>query len=207
MYYFVCLKESKRIASAGMGLSSMGEDLRVVKTKRAIEGAMEKLLTARSFEDITVQAILDEALVNRKTFYSHYRDKYDLVRVMADSFLADIDALVEERKSLGARPQGPFVTANALYERLLEKRDLALALWNVRCEGLDFQGELRHAVEDAYLSYFGVEGEGDAHFQAALGSAMLVAMLRFKLEAGEPFTIENTHRELSMLTRRMLGDE
>ncbi|MBQ9002649.1 MAG: TetR family transcriptional regulator, partial [Eggerthellaceae bacterium] len=145
----------------------MGEDLRVVKTKRAIESAMEKLLTARPFEAITVQAILDEALVNRKTFYSHYRDKYDLMRKMADSFLADIAALVEERKSLGMRVQGPFAAANALYERLLDKRDLALALWNVRCEGLDFQGELRHMVEDAYLSYFGAEGEGDPRFQAA----------------------------------------
>ena len=47
----------------------MGEDLRVVKTKRAVEGAMEKLLAERPFDAITVQAILDEALVNRKTFY------------------------------------------------------------------------------------------------------------------------------------------
>jgi len=184
----------------------MGEDLRVVKTKRAIESAMEKLLTARPFEAITVQAILNEALVNRKTFYSHYRDKYDLMRKMADSFLADIAALVEERKSLGMRVQGPFAAANALYERLLDKRDLALALWNVRCEGLDFQGELRHMVEDAYLSYFGAKGEGDPRFQAALGSAMLVAMLHYKLKAGVQFTVEDTHRELSVLMRHMLGD-
>ena len=92
----------------------MGEDLRVVKTKRAVEGAMEKLLAERPFDAITVQAILDEALVNRKTFYSHYRDKYDLVRKMADGFFADIAALVEARKRYDVVPDSPFGAMDAL---------------------------------------------------------------------------------------------
>jgi len=183
----------------------MGEDLRVVKTKRAVEGAMEKLLRERPFDAITVQAVLDEALVNRKTFYSHYRDKYDLVRKMADGFFADIRSLVEARKRYGEVPDGPFGAMDALYGSLLAKRGLALALWDVKCEGLDFSGELASIAEGAYLSYFGDAGSGDPALQAKLASAMVVAMLRYKLEAGEPFTVADIHNELDVLHRRALG--
>ncbi|MDO4890342.1 MAG: TetR family transcriptional regulator [Coriobacteriaceae bacterium] len=184
----------------------MGEDLRVVKTRRAIEGAMERLLAERPFDTITVQAILDEALVNRKTFYSHYRDKYDLVRKMADGFMEDIRALVEARKAVGKIPQGPFGGIDALYEQLLQKRGLALALWDVKTEGLDFSGELGTIVEASYLEYFGAEGAGDPALQAKLVSAMVVAMLRYKLEAGEPFTTADVHRELDVMHRYALGE-
>lgn len=185
----------------------MGEDLRVVKTKRTIEGAMERLLSERPFDAITVQAILDEALVNRKTFYAHYRDKYDLVRKMADGFMEDIRALVEARKEVGVTPQAPLGGIDALYEQLLRKRNLALALWDVKTEGLDFSGELAAIVEMAYLAYFGSEGAGDPALQAKLASAMVVALLRYKLEAGEPFTTADIHREFDILHRYALGGE
>lgn len=183
----------------------MGEDLRVVKTKRAVEGAMEKLLAERPFDAITVQAILDEALVNRKTFYSHYRDKYDLVRKMADGFFADIAALVEARKHYDVVPDSPFGAMDALYGSLLAKRRLALALWDVKCEGLDFSGELASIVEGAYLSHFGKAGAGDPVLQAKLASAMVVAMLHYRLEAGEPFTAADIHAELDVLHRQVSG--
>jgi AcrR family transcriptional regulator len=183
----------------------MGEDLRVVKTKRAVEGAMEKLLAERPFDAITVQAILDEALVNRKTFYSHYRDKYDLVRKMADGFFADIAALVEARKRYDVVPDSPFGAMDALYGSLLAKRRLALALWDVKCEGLDFSGELASIVEGACLSHFGKTGAGDPVLQAKLASAMVVAMLHYRLEAGEPFTAADIHAELDVLHRRVSG--
>ena len=166
---------------------------------------MERLLAERPFDAITVQAILDEALVNRKTFYTHYRDKYDLVRKMADGSMEDIRALVEARKAMGKIPQGPFGTIDALCEQLLKKRRLALALWDVKTEGLDFTGELGAIVEVGYLEYFGSEGAGDPALQAKLVSAMVVTMLRYKLEAGEPFATADIHRELDVMHRRAFG--
>lgn len=38
-----------------------------------------------------------------------------------------------------------------------------------------------------------------------MASAMVVAMLRYKLEAGEPFTVADIHAELDVLHRRALG--
>jgi hypothetical protein len=129
----------------------------------------------------------------------------DLVRKMADGFFADIAALVEARKRYDVVPDSPFGAMDALYGSLLAKRRLALALWDVKCEGLDFSGELASIVEGAYLSHFGKTGAGDPVLQAKLASAMVVAMLHYRLEAGEPFTAADIHAELDVLHRRVSG--
>ena len=59
------------------------QDLRVIKTKKNIEESFLRLLEKKSFSEITVQNILDEALINRSTFYKHYSDKYDLARLLS----------------------------------------------------------------------------------------------------------------------------
>lgn len=53
-------------------------DRRVLKTRRAIKQTFLELMYEEGFEAITVRQILDGALINRSTFYAHYRDKYDL---------------------------------------------------------------------------------------------------------------------------------
>ena len=55
------------------------EDLRVIKTKKALFDSLTTLLKKNSFEDIKVSDICSEALVNRSTFYDHYQDKYELL--------------------------------------------------------------------------------------------------------------------------------
>jgi len=57
------------------------DDLRVFKTLNAIQEAFSKLLACYSFERITVNALCEEAQISRRTFYLHYRDKYDMLRI------------------------------------------------------------------------------------------------------------------------------
>lgn len=49
-------------------------DLRVVKTKKALHQALLALLKTRSLESITVSTLCREAVVNRGTFYLHFKD-------------------------------------------------------------------------------------------------------------------------------------
>ncbi len=53
-------------------------DLRVIKTQKAIIEAFIQLLSQRPFEDITVNDICECAVVRRATFYNHFADKYEL---------------------------------------------------------------------------------------------------------------------------------
>lgn len=48
-------------------------------TKKALADVMKKLLCAMPFSKISVSDICEECGMNRKSFYYHFRDKYDLV--------------------------------------------------------------------------------------------------------------------------------
>lgn len=49
------------------------------RTLSAFKDAMFLLLAQKPFEDITVQALCDEAAYPRATFYNYFDDKYDLL--------------------------------------------------------------------------------------------------------------------------------
>src|ERR1700686_4075388 len=63
-------------------------DRRVLRTRDALGDALVDLMHEKSFDDITVQQLLDRAGVGRSTFYVHYRDKDDL-------FLSDVEDFLE----------------------------------------------------------------------------------------------------------------
>ena len=70
------------------------KDLRIIKTRKALYHAFEELMKSKSFEQIKVSDICNEALINRSTFYDHYNDKYDLleeyINSLRDSFTLEI---------------------------------------------------------------------------------------------------------------------
>jgi AcrR family transcriptional regulator len=63
-------------------------DRRVLRTRDTLGDALVALMHEKSFDEITVQDVLDRAGVGRSTFYVHYRDKDDL-------FLSDVEEFCE----------------------------------------------------------------------------------------------------------------
>lgn len=59
-------------------------DLRVKRTNKMIIDAFIHLIEKSGFEQVTVQDIADEAMINRATFYAHYKDKQDLYETIFD---------------------------------------------------------------------------------------------------------------------------
>lgn len=59
-------------------------DLRVKRTNKMIIEAFIQLVEKNGFEQVTVQDIADEAMINRATFYAHYKDKQDLYETIFD---------------------------------------------------------------------------------------------------------------------------
>ncbi len=60
-------------------LSNPQESLRIKRTRKQIWEALLALLHERSFEEISVRDICEQAMVNRTTFYRHFESKHDLV--------------------------------------------------------------------------------------------------------------------------------
>lgn len=81
-------------------------DIRVIKTKKAIENAFIEILSEKSFSKITIEEICKKANVNRMSFYNHYDDKYDLLNdimknikeTLIGKFLAEVGAEFTEEK-------------------------------------------------------------------------------------------------------------
>lgn len=56
------------------------EDLRNHRTRKALLDAMAQLLEVRNYNQITINDLCEEALIGRSTFYSHFNNKYDLLK-------------------------------------------------------------------------------------------------------------------------------
>ncbi|MBQ3089940.1 MAG: TetR/AcrR family transcriptional regulator C-terminal domain-containing protein [Oscillospiraceae bacterium] len=62
-------------------------------TKRALAGAMKSLLQEIPFSGIRVSDICKKCDMNRKSFYYHFKDKYDLINWIYDTeFAAAVDS-------------------------------------------------------------------------------------------------------------------
>jgi AcrR family transcriptional regulator len=73
-------------------------DRRILRTRDTLGDALIELIQEKSFDDITVQDVLDRAGVGRSTFYAHYTDKDDLL-------LSDIEDFFEMFSSFLTRRQ------------------------------------------------------------------------------------------------------
>jgi AcrR family transcriptional regulator len=85
-------------------------DRRILRTRDTLGDALVALMQEKSFDEITVQDVLDRAGVGRSTFYAHYRDKDDL-------FLSDVEDFLEACSSTLKRK-------DASTKRLLPVREL-----------------------------------------------------------------------------------
>ncbi|MCX6048869.1 MAG: TetR/AcrR family transcriptional regulator [Chloroflexi bacterium] len=69
-------------------------DLRTRRTRLALRDALLALIEEKGFDAIIVQDIADRAMINRVTFYKHYRDKYDLLEQTMQEMLNELSAPV-----------------------------------------------------------------------------------------------------------------
>ncbi|MED1203952.1 TetR/AcrR family transcriptional regulator [Heyndrickxia acidicola] len=72
-------------------MGNISSDLRVIRTKKSIREALVQLIEEKGFEAITVKDITTNAKINRGTFYSHYKDKYDLIAKCEEEFMNELE--------------------------------------------------------------------------------------------------------------------
>lgn len=58
-------------------------------TKRALAAAFKELMESQPFDKISISSICEKCEMNRKSFYYHFKDKYDLVNwIYSTEFIA-----------------------------------------------------------------------------------------------------------------------
>lgn len=71
------------------------QDIRVVKTKKAIHDALFTVLEEKPINKITIKEIADIAQVNRKTIYTHYTCIEDIVDEIENEMVTNIEAYLQ----------------------------------------------------------------------------------------------------------------
>ncbi|SMC26000.1 transcriptional regulator, TetR family [Clostridium acidisoli DSM 12555] len=128
-------------------------DLRVIKTKKNIEESFIYLLRQKDFNKITVQDILDRALINRSTFYKHYTDKYQLAETLCNEVFDSLIAGVKNRFEC-VNVEDALMVIKPLYRILSAKREEILALYTINTDTIhlydDMSGFLKRSFYDQY---------------------------------------------------------
>ena len=111
------------------------------RTDRDITNALLKVMERKSLEKISVQDILDEAMINRSTFYQHFPDKYAILERLQEKYIAGLTDRIEELTGSGELDLDKINAALCGY--LAQNRSQMRQILAVRSENLDLQGRMR----------------------------------------------------------------
>lgn len=112
-------------------------DRRVRKTRTRLHEALLSRILEKKYESITVQEILDRADVGRSTFYTHFRDKDELLAAGFQSFKASLEAVDAVADTSEGRPPERIVACSmAMFEHAAKYRDVHRALHGSKAEAV-----------------------------------------------------------------------
>jgi AcrR family transcriptional regulator len=70
-------------------------DIRARFTKKVLQDSIIEIMKTKPILKITIKEICDKADISRSTFYTYYKDQYDLLRQMEDETLVEIEKIVQ----------------------------------------------------------------------------------------------------------------
>lgn len=100
------------------------KDLRVIKTRNALYNTLLELMTENGFEDIKVSDICNKALINRSTFYSHYNDKYELLKDAIEDIKNALTIELSKNNNITNTKEYYLEMIKLLLNKVDEKRDI-----------------------------------------------------------------------------------
>ena len=86
-------------------------DRRVKKTEKALAETLSTLLVNKKIQAITIRELTETADVHRSTFYTHYKDIYDLYDQLESNFFRDLNEILS---------YDPAHSYEELYTRLID---------------------------------------------------------------------------------------
>lgn len=124
-------------------------DLRVIKTRKNIENVFLSLLMEKDFHKITIQDILDRALINRSTFYKHYTDKYQLAESLCGEILETLKSGVIDRLDCDTVDDALKVV-KPLYQVLEDRSEEILALFTIHTDSIHLYEDISDFLQKSF---------------------------------------------------------
>ncbi len=127
-------------------------DRRIQKTKKAFYLAFLELLKTKNVDQITVTALVQEADVNRSTFYKHYVEKEDLLNEMIESVLNDLrtayDEPYKQTTTFSIENLQPYMIK--IFDHVYKNQLFYSHVISSKI-GPDFQNRVCHVIQDLIL--------------------------------------------------------
>lgn len=79
-------------------------DIRIVKTKRSIINAFLELRSKKAIEKITVKELCERAEINKSTFYTHFKDIYNLSEYLETQIANEVVSSLRHPECLFTKP-------------------------------------------------------------------------------------------------------
>lgn len=126
------------------------EDLRVRRTRKSLRDALYALIVEKGFDALSVGEITGRAMVNRATFYRHFRDKEDLARACVQDTCAELMRAAEQPGQAGEvqvdlrRPPRNFVL---FFDHIRDNHELYSAVLAVQRVPV-FEAQIREVIRN-----------------------------------------------------------
>ena len=143
------------------------------RTDRDITNALLSLMDRKPFEKITVQYILEEAMINRSTFYQHFPDKYAILERLQEKIITGLT----ERISSVSPSEDMEKINTAVLPYLSEHRQQMRILLSVRSEHIDMEKHLEDLLVNRLLS----RGTGLSEPERGMLSGMVIHFITWFL--------------------------
>lgn len=102
-------------------------DRRVRKTKRLLKTSLARLMQTKPVSQITVKELVDEADINRSTFYLHYRDISCLLKEIEEETIEEIKRAISEHP-IGLENQTTLYFIEEVFRVMEAHREIGCAL-------------------------------------------------------------------------------
>ncbi|MGL4991312.1 MAG: TetR/AcrR family transcriptional regulator [Sarcina sp.] len=181
-------------------------DLRVIKTNNNIRSTFIELLNQKEFSAITIKDILDNALINRSTFYKYYTDKYNLAEKISEDFLAEFKKSVNLIFINGEDFENLLNIKEDFLEELYKSRETILGLWKIRLENIHVYDDMYEIIKENYINLVDQESkkDRDIEYESYICAASILATLKFILENERKYTVEDLAERLENFHKTFL---
>ena len=165
-------------------------DRRVTRTKHLLREALMSLMSEQRYDAITVQDILDRADIGRSTFYSHYRDKEELLISGMDDILHSLILTLEHPDHCDHQN---ILSTEPLFQHAQEEFLLHKAIMGGQGINLMIKRIQRHLgehVEDELKKWLHTDQEPDVSI-SLLGhhvASVLLTLLRWWFDNNKPYS-------------------
>ena len=173
------------------------QDLRFIKNENLIQNTFREMIAENEYSRISIKELTERALINRKTFYLHFKDKYDLLdAILKEHFEAfrenvrqipdakPIDFYREALAMLGRHREFFKRVYNGQASALIRKRIQYYVLQRLQLEyGTDVDPAIQHfiaaGIGGVFESYINGEIEGSDEQIAADMAWMVVQAKKY----------------------------